>query len=249
MKTKTTKPLCTALVLFLLAVPRLLTADVFLKQKQHTDAYEVMGQEQPATDLITSVWMTKDKIRSDNEENSFLLRQDREVIYFLDHRKKTYAEMPMDMSKMMPSEDQEQAAMMQNMMKAMMKVEITVMPTGESKKIGKWNCKKYIQKIQMFSGPMESEIWASEEIKIDYDLYTRYGASMFARMPGMQGMMESMLKEMKKMKGVPVLTISKSQVMGQTINSSTELLDVKEGKAPAGIFELPKGYRKAEIGK
>jgi len=225
----------------------LLTADVFLKQKQHTDAYEVMGQKQPAKDLITTVWMTKDKIRSDNEEKSFILRRDKGVIYFLDHKKKTYAEMPTDMSKMIPSTDQEEGAMFQNMMKSMMKVEVTITPTGESKKIGKWTCRKYIQKMKMFTGPIDSEIWASEDIKIDYDLYTRYAASMFAQMPGMQGMMESMLKEMKKIKGVPVLTTSRSQVMGQTINSSTELLEVKEGKAPANIFELPKGYRKMEM--
>ena len=230
-----------------LMVPALLTADIYMKQKQHTDAFEVMGQKEPAKDLITEVWIAKDKIRSNNEEQSMLILAEKGVTYFMDHANMTYTEMPSDFSKILEGTDDEEAAGMMQMMQGMMKMEVTITPTNETKKIGKWNCKKYLQKIESFMGPMESEIWATEDIKIDMQMYAQYAASAMAKMPGMQAAAEAMMKEMKKIKGVPVLTKASNTVMGQTINSSTELLEAREGKAPAGTFELPKGYKKTKM--
>ena len=53
-----------------------LVADVYMKQNQHTDAFEVMGQKQEAQDLVTEIWIGKDKIVSSNAENGFILRLD-----------------------------------------------------------------------------------------------------------------------------------------------------------------------------
>jgi hypothetical protein len=58
---------------------------------------------------------------------------------------------------------------------------------------------------------------------------------------------EDAIKEFKKIKGITVLTTSTTTVMGTSIKSSTELLDYKEGTAPAGHFELPAGYKKTSM--
>jgi hypothetical protein len=63
-------------------------------------------------------------------------------------------------------------------------------------------------------------------------------------MPGMQGSMETMKKEMEKIKGVQVMTVSSVIMMGQPQKTTTELLEFKEGKAPADIFAIPAGYKK-----
>jgi hypothetical protein len=48
------------LVLILLAFTfSFLTADVYIKQKTHTDAFKMMNQEQPAKDVITEQWIGK----------------------------------------------------------------------------------------------------------------------------------------------------------------------------------------------
>ena len=230
-----------------LLVPALLQADVYLKQKQHTDAYEVMGQNQPAEDLVTEIWIAKDKMASNSEKQGFIIRLDKNVSYIIDHEKKTYIEMPADMSQMAAGMDDEDAAGMQKMMAGMLKMEVSITPTGEKKKIGAWQCKKYIQKIESFMGPMQAEIWASDELKIDNSMYARYASAMFARMPGMQSVVENMMKEMKKIEGVPVLTEASNNVMGQTIRSTTQLLEAGEGNAPAGVFDLPAGYKKTNM--
>jgi hypothetical protein len=71
-------------------------ADIFMKQKMHTEGFQMMGQSQPAKDEITTIWITSDKLRSDNPEQSIIMRLDQNKMYMLDHAKKTYAEMPLE---------------------------------------------------------------------------------------------------------------------------------------------------------
>jgi len=246
-----------AAILFVLAIASLamtLTAaggDLFMKQKSHTDAYTVMGQNVPASDEIQSIWLSENKVRNDSEKKSFIVRLDKSVQYILDHEKKTYMEVPLNfgeqIAKELEGEDAEQAAAAQQMMAAMMKITVTIEPTSERKTIGKWACKKYLQTIQTAMGAMKSEVWATEDIRIDYDMFSKYMSAMTGGMPGMQSGMQDIQKEMKKMKGVPVLTVSNNTVMGAAIKSTVELLEFKEGQAPAGIFELPKGYKKTSM--
>ena len=228
-------------------------ADVFLKEKTHTDAYQIMGHQQPAKDEFESIWIAKDKLRSDTgKEYSTIVRLDKKAMYILDHAKKTYMEIPMDIGKSLsglniPKGEGRDVAALKNMMKSMMKVKVTVVPTGEKKKIKNWKCKKYIQTISMVMGETKTIIWATEDIKINYKLYAKFAASMFAQIPGMKEAMGTMEKEMEKVKGLPVLTITERNIMGQTVKSTIELLEVKYGKAPAGIFEIPKGYTKTKM--
>jgi len=214
----------------------------------------MMGHTQPAQDAIQSIWITPDKIRSDGEKQSFLVRMDKNVMYMIDHSKKTYMEMPANLGEMVASlkkddQDEENAAEMQKMMKQMMQVKASVTATGEAKKIGNWNCKKYLQTLQTAMGPITSEIWATEDLKMDPELYAKFSTAMLAQQPGMKESMGDLVKEMKKIKGVAVLTNTTTTIMNNTVKSSTELLEFKDGKAPAGLFELPAGYAKKAFGQ
>ena len=99
----------------------------------------------------------------------------------------------------------------------------------------------------MFMGPMVSEIWATQDLKMDEGLQTQFLTGMMASMPGMQDSIKKAEQEMRKIKGVPVLTNVTTTVMNKTMKSSQELLEFKEGKAPKGIFDLPKGYKKRSM--
>lgn len=225
------------------------SADIFMKQKNHSSGFTIMGNSQPAKDLVTSIWITDEGIRSDNEDQSMIILLKKGESYMINHKDKTYMVLSGKMSENVGRKSGEKVdmAQLQNMMKNMMKMEISVNATGEKKKIGKWSCKKYIQTIQTMMGPMESEIWASEDIKLNTGVYAKYAASMFSAMPGMQAMVESLEKEMKKIKGVTVFSKSTNTIMGQSIESTTELLEVKEGKAPKGILDIPSGYKEMKI--
>ncbi|HOV86864.1 MAG TPA: DUF4412 domain-containing protein [Syntrophobacteraceae bacterium] len=230
-------------------------ADIFMKQKQHTDGFTMMGQTQPPKDTVQTLWMSADKLRSDDDKHSVLILLDKQTVYLIDHARKTYQEVPMDPGKMAAEamgddEDMtpEEKQQLMNMARGMMKMEVTVVETGEKKKIGNWNCKKYLQTVNTMMGPMTSEIWATEDLKVDYSLYARFSAAMLAMQPGMGKNFNNLAEEMKKIRGVPVLTTTTTKVMNSTMKSSQELLEFKDAKAPQGTFDLPRGYTKQAMG-
>lgn len=220
-----------------ICAPLLAGADIFMKEKQHTDGMTIMGQAQPPQDRISNIWISKDKMRMDHGEVSSiaLVVGEKVTIYHLNHKSKTYTELVL-------GSNVPQDAM--SPMAGEMKVKIT--PTSETKKIGNWNCTKYLQEMDMGMMPITSEIWASEDIKMPYaDFYEKLSASMTAGQPGMGVSSKAMLDEMKKIKGVPVLTITNMTMMKNVnVKSSRELLEIKEDTAPAGTYDIPAGYKK-----
>jgi hypothetical protein len=241
-------------VLFFVAFPLMCAADVYIKQKRHTDAFEVMGQAQPEKDEITVMWMSKDKGRIDmGEGQSMIIRLDKNMIYFLDQAKMTYSEMPFgDLSEVIleaipeselsEEERKEAKKFMKGIVGTMMTAEAEVTDTGEKQKIKGWNCRKYIMKVKMMMATATSEIWATEDIKINYELYRTLGSAVISKQPGFQEMFE----EMKKIKGIAVLTTSASSAMGAEVKSTEELVEVEEKSAPSGTYEIPPGYTKAK---
>jgi hypothetical protein len=234
------------------ALPAMLRADVFIKQKYHTDPMTLMGRTQPAKDVVHETWITPQAARSDDPERSTIYRMDKNVIIILDHKKKTATEIALGQMKMpgmdMPQNKEANAAI-QDMMKNMMKMKITITATGEKKKINGWNCAKYVQVMETGMGQHKSEIWATEDIKIDYELFAKFSAAMLAQMPGASAAMEDMTREMKKIKGMHVYTESSTPMMGTVVKSTIELLEWKEGKAPSGILDIPAGYRQNSLEK
>jgi len=229
-------------------------ADVYMKQKTHTGAMTMMGQTQPEKDEIMVYWIGAGKARTDSEGKSTLFFADKKVLYALDHSAKTYSEVPMDFDKMFEEagegeseEEKAQAKKMAEMMKGMAQgmmgsMKVSVTETGETKKIGSWNCRKYNIDMDMGMMKAKSEAWASEDLKVDYNVYFTMANAMMANMPGF----DKLAQEMKKVKGVIVYQESTTKVMGQDMKSTVEVLEYSEKGAPAGTYEIPAGYKKVK---
>ena len=239
------------MVTILFTVP--MFADIYMVNKTHTDGMAVMGQQQPAEDVVQKVWITKNKIKSESNDQTVFIFLDESKMIVLNHEDKTYMEMPMGAGNMMDkamedksAEEKEEMQGLMQMAKGMMKFEITVTPTSESKKINKWNCKKYNQEVKMGMGPINSEVWATEELEMDYDVYAKFSTAMMAMQPGFSDSFDKAMIELKKIKGVPVFTKTTMNMMGMQMNSTQELLEFKTVTAPKGTFDIPKGYKKSE---
>lgn len=233
-------------------------ADIYMKQKVHTDELKVMGQTQPAKDEIMVFWLAENKARTDQEAGtSSLFLGEKKILYMIDHNKKTYAEMPLDLDKMFDEaaeagagEDPEMAEAKKKMpgfMKGLMKgvmggMSAKVTETGETKKIGSWNCRKYLIEMDMGMGKSQAEAWATEDLKIDYGLYFTSANAMLASQPGF----DKIVKEMQKVKGVIVYQTAKISAMGADITSTTEVLECTDKSAPAGNYDIPAGYKKVK---
>jgi len=249
MKKQTLTQIIILVTLSLLLVSTLAQADVYMKQKKHTGGMQVMGQQRPAEDVVEEIRITDTGFRSDNPKNSVIMLVEGKTtkIIMINHEDKSYMEMPMNMgdmmSKMAKDAGAEDMAAMQNMMKGMMKMDATVTATGEKKKIKGWNCEKYILTLNTFMGVFTNEIWATEDLKMDMDVYAQFSSAMMTAMPGMQDAVSGIMEEMKKIKGVQVLSTLTQNIMNQTVTSATELLEFKNEKAPAGWDNLPTGYK------
>jgi len=235
-------------------------ADVYMKGKVHTGAFQMMGQSQPAKDEIQTFWLGPNKARTDQEaaRTSTILLADRKVLIMIDHAKKQYSEMPLDFDKMMAEaagaaagQDAEKAKAMENMpesvrnmMKGMMGgMSAKVTETGETKTIGSWNCRKYLIEMNMcMAGTMTSEAWATEDLKVDTSMAFTAASAMMASMPGF----ENILREMKKIKGVVAYQTTTAKMMGADVTTTNELLECSEKPAPAGTYDIPAGYTKVK---
>lgn len=237
-----------ALCVWLLATPG--RADVFLKQKHHVDGFTVMGKTQPPKDYIGGMWITENKARTDMaEDQSVLVRLDKKCLYLLNHKEKSVMEIPLEGEGISSPKEIEVSQLPQEMQE-MMKPKIQIRETGETKVIHGWPCRKYIQTIEMGMGPSTtSVIWASTEVKLDFQLLSKFNSAMMALNPMIREMVAEFEKEAQKIKGVSVLTEATSMIMNQKVNSSVELLEVKIGTAPGGIFDIPPGYKLKKWGE
>jgi hypothetical protein len=234
------------LMLGALVLSGLVHADVYMKKNHHTDPMKMMGMTTPAKDETAVTWIADGKMSTDSPESMVIVRMDKDVMYNVMKKEKKYMEIPL--SKMMETIADPKMAEAMKGLAGQMKISVT--ETSETKTINGWKCRKYIQVMEMpMMGPVSSEVWASPDIKIDYEMYFKSAAAVYARMPGMSGSLAEIVKEMKKIKGMPVLTTTTMKMMGSEMKSSEELVEVKEDKAPASVFEVPAGYKKVNMNK
>lgn len=242
--------LCVVICFMMLLSQQFALADIYLKQNQKTDAFSMMGQEQPAQEVETESWISNVAMWTKMGDRGLIIKEDGRMI-MLDHVAKTYTEMNMNYEKMAEASgekmDAEEMADLKQFMGKMMDIKISVTPTGEKKRIKGYNCQKYIQTVEMGMGTNKSVIWATTDINVDADVYAKFTASTLANQPGMGQSIDKMMHEMKKIKGIQVLNETTMHMMGQKMKSSVALLEIKEGKAPSKVLSIPKGYTKKVI--
>ncbi|MBD3403941.1 hypothetical protein GF420_13700 [candidate division GN15 bacterium] len=230
-------------------------ADVFIRQVVHTGPVEMGGQTHPARTDTSAAWMGGDRITMITDENrSIIVRADEGKMYMVDHGAKKYAVIPIDFTSFMEEAaaasgedvDQQQLQATKDAMKQMMgEVKVTVTETEETKKIKEWEAKKYISEISMAMGTSRSEIWATKDIDINYEMLWSASNAMMAILPGF----EDMVAKMQQIEGMPIKTISTMTMMGNEMTNESEVLEVLDKPAPEGIYDIPADYAKEEFGK
>ncbi len=237
----------------LLALSAPAHAEFYMKYRHHTEGYQVMGHSQPAEESIREIWIGKDKVRTNEGDQSTLLDTTNNTVTSLDHTTRSYSVMkPGDfkgsLQSAMGEEGQSEEASMameglDRMPGGMMSAfKMSVTETGERKKIGDWNSTKYLMGIGMGVSSSEAEVWATRDIKVDMEVYHAMAKSFMAD----GGIMGDVVKELEKIQGVHVLTISTADIMGLKVKSTEELLEVKHVPVPSDFFQVPAGYTHRE---
>jgi len=212
------------------------SAEVYIQQKTHTDAVEMMGQSQPAKDEINHIWLADNKMATHGTEQSVIIDLNKNKMYMINHQDKTYVEMdlPLDMSKYFPPQFAQ--------MFGSMTVKVT--PTSETQKIGNWNCSGYDVAITIMMMTTKQKIWASTDVPFDWNMYSEKMLPKLIQGTMMLG--EDSAKEFMKIKGFQIKTESTMNMMGNDIKSTSEVVEITKKNAPAGTFEPPSDYEKKD---
>jgi len=211
-------------------------ADLKVVKAQHTDSFNVMGRETPASDTEQTSWIGADRTRVDNGDQTTIIRLDANKLYIVNHADKTYnvMELPIDLEKFMPPG-------MADQMKVMMQFETTVTPSDETKMVGEWKARRW--DVQMTSKMVSTTMtmWATKDVKLDREAFYRMYEHLNSLNPGLA----DVAKEMRKIDGFVVeqQSTSKMPMMGDAAITRTEkTISIEELDPPAGTYDVPAGY-------
>jgi hypothetical protein len=130
------------------------------------------------------------------------------------------------------------------MMGAMMKVTVTVTPTGQTKTIGQWKCSGYDVALQMMMMPMKIAVWATTDVPMDMQKF----ANMYANVLKAQLRLDdAAVQEMMKIKGYWISSETTGEVMGAKIRSTTEVIEITKKTPDPSVYSVPAGYKKTEF--
>jgi hypothetical protein len=243
----TNKKLMTLVAIVLLTLVGSAMADTYFVQVAHADAFEIMGQKQPEMNDTTVIWLGDGRSCSTTgSDRAMLYEAGASKMTTVNHGDQTFSDIPLDM---LSDSDQDAGEMDEDqqalaMARAMMgELEVTVTPTEETGKVGDWSARKFDVAIALGLMKIDQEIWATDEIDADADMYNALRDGMMARMPGF----EKLINAMKQIEGMPVKTVSTVNAMGQQLTTTTTLIEYDQRDAPVGIYDIPEDYKKVPL--
>jgi opacity protein-like surface antigen len=223
-------------VFLVLVFSVLLSADIYIKSNIHTDAFTMMGKNQPAKDEITEQWIGNNQMANITGDKVMIMDMNRNLMYIVNPKEKSYVEttLPLDMSKLIPKE---MAPMM-----GMMKLTVKVTPNGQTQKINKWNCSGYDVDMGMSMMQMKMKVWATTDVPFDWKAF----AKMYANISKMSFMDDAAIAEFMKITGHQVASEMTMNMMGANMKVSTQVMEITSKPAPAGIYTVPANFSKKE---
>lgn len=231
-------------IVIVVATFTFLSADIYIKQNQHTDEVSMMGQTQPAKDQIQEIWITKNKMATHTADAAMLLDNEKKVMYMVNHSSKSYIEMtmPVDITSYMPDQ-------MKGMIEGMMgSLKVTVTPGNDTKTIKTWNCKGYNVKMEMsmmgMPMVMNMKVWASTDVPFNWEEIMKM--MMDNMMRAQMRLSDEAVEEMKKVQGYWISMEMSMKMMGADIKSKNEVLEISEKTPTTNVYAVPAGYTKKD---
>jgi hypothetical protein len=200
-----------------------------------------MGQSQPASDTERIIWLAGDRLRVDDTDVTFIVRSDAGVMYLIDHRDKSVSTvaLPVDVSSLLPPGIADQ-------MQAMMKLEVTVAPTDDTKQVGSWTARRWNLTMATPMVKVESALWATSDLDLDRTAYDRLFNQIVSLQPGAEGLVE----KLKTVEGFVVEERSVTTMTGASDTAMTRTertVSVETADPPAGTYDPPGDYTPRDL--
>lgn len=189
------------------------------------------------------------KVVTEEENRVGIVRGDKEMMYVVNPKEKTYSEMSFDdLEKQMSAAREEmkkaqerlkdlppeQRKMVEGMMGGMMKdVDYRIEKTGEKKAVAGYSCEKVLLKD---SATVAGEFWVTKDLG-SMNEYAKDWTKLMDKIA--RGPMAKMLKKLSELGGF-VMESSMSGV--STVTTKLEKRSIADSE-----FEVPEGYKKTEM--
>ena len=225
--------------LLLLTFVSFAAADVYVKSKVHSDPMSIMGQSQPAQDSFSEQWIGEDRFAVLSEKTSTIVDLKKNVLYLINNKAKTYIEapLPFDFASILPTQ-------MATMMSSMMKMTVTVAPTGQKKTVGTWNCDEYDITMNMMMMPVKMKAYTTSDVPFNLKDYMEkvYANTLKAQFR----LDDASTKEMMKVQGFWIASDTTMEMMGAKIHSTTEVVEISSKTPPSEVYMVPDGFTKQD---
>jgi hypothetical protein len=216
-------------------------ADVCVKQHSHSDGYYYGGINTPPEDEDSEMWISGEKMAVIGPNRSIIISSGENLMFFVNHTDSSYAEIALPMDWVAAAGEQLAARVMSFQRHGEIK------ETGESKKIGNWNCKGYeITSHILYEEnryyEMETTVWVTTDLPANLDAY----AGMVNHVGMLRNYHVDFVKELGKIRGIQLSSETINYRKGFSFDSNEELLEAFEGDPPDGVYSVPEGYTKKE---
>jgi hypothetical protein len=221
-----------------LIAPAGVAADTLIRQVAHTDAFEIMGRSQPASDDTVAIWLGGQRAAITGGKMNAVFDFTAKKFYIIDHAARSYSELPipLDLKSLLPADDPNAANFQQ--MITMLKPTVKVTPTEQRKRIGQWNTQLYQIQITNSFMTINTDSWTTEDAKVDASAY----AAMQGAILSIDPVTAEAASEMAKVKGVSIYEATTMTAMGGEMKMTRSTIDLGDKPAPAGTYAPPAGY-------
>ncbi len=219
------------LCLFVFSV--FIAADVYIKEKTHTDSYYYGGMVQPANDSTIEIWFMDNQLAYITPGRIVLVDQNTKLISIINRGDKTYVQtsLPLEMKNIVSAEI---LATLQSR-----QVSGEVKETAENKKIDNWNCAGYeIQVDQPYA--LEIKHWATSDVSFDWKKLNE----MFSDIRKLGNYSDAYIEQLKQIKGFVVFTDVEIFLQGTSFGSKSQVLEISRKDPPADVYTIPDGFKK-----
>ncbi|GAC1462497.1 MAG: hypothetical protein PVSMB1_13130 [Gemmatimonadaceae bacterium] len=202
-------------------------------------------------------YLASDHVRMAEDAVDLIIDLRTGVMTTLDDAEKTYytttkqdmEQFAAKMQEKMNDPEMKKGMEMMGKMSQGMAASIDVKKTGETRTVAGFRCDEWVITMNTFTTMKECVTSELQYPASAFEAYKDYSERMKKMMSGFGAMAKSgaeLAEKMKAMKGYPVATSMKMDVMGQKTTSETEVIEVRKGSIPASAWEIPAGYTKIE---
>ena len=219
-----------------------IAADTRISYKFHLNSYVQFGVTIPAADTYSTIWLGTGRIRLDYPPNIgfyTIFLADSNSWFTVYPKFEIYSKgQPFEVA--LAGGHSDSLKLLEGMKliePEIPELNIQTVKSNETNLINGFPCQKFAVTMSDSTDTTTVEVWTDNDVKIDFNLLNQV---KFERSP-LGGKFDKLGEHVRRVAGLQVLTIASTTMFSGAV-TTMEITELKDLDAPAGYYDLPKGY-------